>query len=161
MIVDLHVHTQLSSDSKIAPEKYLEFAKTRAAVSARFASPSIACFRAIPKSIGSTPNYPTITILIIKGVEADTDLGHLLLFGLNDEVMPSIRSDGTDAQERHLIEVIHKEGGIAIPAHPFRDSGYGARLDALVSRHGAAIARSRRSTARTRSRRMSARWTRR
>ena len=39
----------------------------------------------------------------------------------------------------HLIDVIHKEGGIAIPAHPFRDSGYGARLDALVASHGAAI----------------------
>ena len=38
-----------------------------------------------------------------------------------------------------LIEVIHHEGGVAIPAHPFRDSGYGSRLDALLSRHGAAI----------------------
>ena len=42
-----------------------------------------------------------------------------------------------------LIEVIHHEGGVAIPAHPFRDSGYGARLDALLSRHGARLARSR------------------
>ena len=38
-------------------------------------------------------------ILIIKGVEADTDLGHLLFFGLNDEVCAaSIRP--ADARER-------------------------------------------------------------
>jgi predicted metal-dependent phosphoesterase TrpH len=35
--------------------------------------------------------------------------------------------------------VIYKEGGIAIPAHPFRDSGYGARLDDLVAKHGSAL----------------------
>jgi hypothetical protein len=39
----------------------------------------------------------------------------------------------------NLIEVIHHEGGVAIPAHPFRDSGYGSRLDTLLSRHGAAL----------------------
>ena len=39
----------------------------------------------------------------------------------------------------HLIDVIYKEGGIAIPAHPFRDSGYGARLDDLVAKHGSAL----------------------
>ena len=39
----------------------------------------------------------------------------------------------------HLIDVIYKEGGIAIPAHPFRDSGYGARLEDLVAKHGSAI----------------------
>jgi hypothetical protein len=38
-----------------------------------------------------------------------------------------------------LIEVVHGEGGIAVPAHPFRDSGFGPQLDELCARHGAAL----------------------
>jgi hypothetical protein len=39
----------------------------------------------------------------------------------------------------HVIEVVHGEGGIAIPAHPFRDSGYGVRLDDLLAEIGPAL----------------------
>ena len=81
----------------------------------------------------------TIQIVIIKGIEADTDLGHLLLFGLNDEVMRRFDPTQRMLKSAHLIDVIHNEGGIAIPAHPFRDSGYGARLDELVAKHGSAL----------------------
>jgi len=49
MIVDLHVHTNLSADSNVAPEKYLEFAAAGGHVSARFVSPSIAFSQPIPK----------------------------------------------------------------------------------------------------------------
>ena len=38
-----------------------------------------------------------------------------------------------------VIEVVYGEGGIAIPAHPFRDSGYGARLDGLLAKVGPAL----------------------
>ncbi len=111
-----------------------------ARVWARSASPSIASFRAIPKL---DRTYAELSdnhgILIIKGVEADTDLGHLLLFGLNDEVLRRFDPSHRMLKSAHLIDVIHKEGGIAIPAHPFRDSGYGSRLDDLVAKHGSAL----------------------
>jgi hypothetical protein len=38
-----------------------------------------------------------------------------------------------------IMEMVHDEGGIAIPAHPFRDSGYGTRLDDLLARLGPAL----------------------
>jgi len=63
----------------------------------------------------------------------------LLLFGVTDEVIRRFDLTGRMLKSDSLIEVIHHEGGVAIPAHPFRDSGYGARLDALLSRHGAAL----------------------
>ena len=101
MIADLHVHTKLSSDSNVAPEQYLEFAKT----SGR--GLGAICFtehRLFPTDPELERMYAELAerfqIAIFKGIEADTDLGHLLLFGVNDEVMPSIRSDGADAQER-------------------------------------------------------------
>ena len=140
MIVDLHVHTRLSSDSNVAPEQYLEFAK-----SSGHALGAI-CFtehRLFPGDAEVDELYADLAerfqIAIFKGIEADTDLGHLLLFGVTDEVIRRFDLTGRMLKSDSLIEVIHHEGGVAIPAHPFRDSGYGSRLDALLSRHGAAI----------------------
>lgn len=140
MIIDIHVHTHLSDDSKTAPEKYIEAAiKSGAGLGA-------ICFtehRKFPRDAELDRKYAELAenhgIVIIKGIEADTDLGHLLLFGVNDEVTRRFDLGHRMLKSAHLIEVMHKEGGIAIPAHPFRDSGYGTRLDDLVATHGAAL----------------------
>jgi hypothetical protein len=140
MIVDLHVHTHLSDDSKSAPEKYLEAAiKSGAGLGA-------ICFtehRRFPRDPELDRLYAELSdnhgIAIIKGIEADTDLGHLLLFGLNDAVIRRFDPEQRMLRSEHLIEVLHGEGGIAIPAHPFRDSGFGVRLDDLLAKLGPAL----------------------
>ena len=140
MIVDLHVHTKLSTDSRVNAEQYLEFARQNGAPLGAI------CFtehRLFPNDPDVEREYAELSqrfgIRIFTGIEADTDLGHLLLFGVNHEVMRRFDLTGRMLKSEHLIDVIHHEGGIAIPAHPFRDSGYGTRLDALLARHGAAI----------------------
>jgi predicted metal-dependent phosphoesterase TrpH len=140
MIADLHVHTRLSSDSNVAPEQYLEFA-TRSG--RRLGAICFTEHRLFPADADVDRLYAELAerfqVAIFKGIEADTDLGHLLLFGVNHEVMRRFDLTGRMLKSDSLIEVIHNEGGVAIPAHPFRDSGYGSRLDTLLSRHGAAI----------------------
>jgi predicted metal-dependent phosphoesterase TrpH len=140
MIVDLHVHTRLSSDSNVAAEQYLEFA----AQSAR--GLGAVCFtehRLFPTDPALDAAYAALaqrfSIAIFKGVEADTDLGHLLLFGVSAEVLRRFDLSSRLLRSEQLIDAVHHEGGIAIPAHPFRDSGFGARLDGLLARHGAAL----------------------
>lgn len=88
MIVDLHVHTKLSADSNVTPEQYLEFA----ARSGR--GLGAICFtehRLFPTDPEIDRLYAELSdrfhISVFKGIEADTDLGHLLLFGINHEVM--------------------------------------------------------------------------
>ena len=140
MLVDLHVHTRLSPDSNVPPEQYLE-------AIAKNAHPLGAiCFtehRLFPIDAEVERLYAELAerfqIAIFKGIEADTDLGHLLMFGVNKEVIRRFDLSSRMLKSEHLIEVLHHEGGVAIPAHPFRDSGFGARLDDLLSRHGAAL----------------------
>ncbi len=140
MIVDLHVHTHLSNDSKTAPEQYLEaIVKTGARLDA-------ICFtehRRFPSDPELDRRYVELSenhgILIFKGIEADTDLGHLLLFGSTDEVIRRFDPEKRMLKSEKLIEFLYAEGGIAIPAHPFRDSGFGVRLDDLVAKHGKAL----------------------
>ena len=140
MIVDLHVHTNLSADSNVTPEQYLEFA----ARSGR--GLGAICFtehRLFPTGPEIDRLYAELSerfqIAVFKGIEADTDLGHLLLFGVNHEVVRRFDLTSRMLKSEHLIDVLYHEGGIAIPAHPFRESGFGIRLDALLARHGLAL----------------------
>jgi predicted metal-dependent phosphoesterase TrpH len=140
MLVDLHVHTKLSSDSNVAPEQYLE-------AIAKNATPLGAlCFtehRLFPADDEIDRTYAELSqrygVRIFKGVEADTNLGHLLIFGITREFRRRFDLDSRLLRAEHVIEVVHGEGGIAIPAHPFRDSGYGVRLDSLLAKLGPAL----------------------
>ncbi len=140
MLVDLHVHTRLSSDSNVSPEQYLE-----AAARAPTKLDAI-CFtehRLFPVDGEVDRLYGELSerfgILVLKGIEADTDLGHLLVFGLTRDLLKRFDMNGRMHKSEHLIEVVYGEGGVAIPAHPFRDSGFGPRLDELLSRLGPAL----------------------
>jgi predicted metal-dependent phosphoesterase TrpH len=140
MLIDLHVHTRLSSDSNVSPESYLEAAS-------RGPLPLGAiCFtehRLFPADPELDRIYEELTarfgILIFKGVEADTDLGHLLVFGVTRELQRRFDLEGRMHRAQMMMEMVYSEGGIAVPAHPFRDSGYGARLDDLLARLGPAL----------------------
>lgn len=140
MLVDLHVHTKLSSDSNVAPEQYFEaIAKNPTPLGA-------ICFtehRRFPDDAEIDRSYAELSerfgVRIFKGVEADTNLGHLLIFGITREFRRRFDLDSRMLRAEQVIEVVHGEGGIAIPAHPFRDSGYGARLDGLLAKVGPAL----------------------
>jgi predicted metal-dependent phosphoesterase TrpH len=140
MLIDLHVHTKLSSDSNVSPESYLEMA-------ARGPVPLGAiCFtehRLFPADPDLDRVYEELAsrfgVRIFKGIEADTDLGHLLIFGVGRELQRRFDLEGRMHRAQLMMEVVHGEGGIAIPAHPFRDSGYGTRLDELLARLGPAL----------------------
>jgi predicted metal-dependent phosphoesterase TrpH len=140
MLIDLHVHTRLSSDSNVAPEQYLE------AIARQPQSLGAICFtehRLFPTDPEIDASYAGMAqrfgVRIFKGIEADTNLGHLLLFGVTGAVRHRFHLDSRMLRAEHLIEVVHGEGGVAIPAHPFRDSGYGVRLDDLLARLGPAL----------------------
>ncbi|HEY2526253.1 MAG TPA: PHP-associated domain-containing protein [Candidatus Binataceae bacterium] len=140
MLIDLHVHTLLSSDSNIAPEAYVEAA---ARAPRRLDAICFTEHRLFPADADLDRRYADLTerfgVMVFKGIEADTNLGHLLLFGVTREVIRRFDLSSRMLKSDSLIEVVHGEGGIAVPAHPFRDSGFGPQLDELCARHGAAL----------------------
>jgi predicted metal-dependent phosphoesterase TrpH len=140
MLIDLHVHTRLSSDSNVSPESYLE------AASRNPVPLGAICFtehRLFPTDPDLDRAYEKLAeqfgIHIFKGIEADTDLGHLLIFGVTRQLQHRFDLEGRMHRAQLMIEMVHGEGGIAIPAHPFRDSGYGSRLPDLLARLGSAL----------------------
>jgi predicted metal-dependent phosphoesterase TrpH len=140
MLVDLHVHTRLSADSNADPAAYLELA---ARSGRKLDAVCFAEHRLYPNDAEIDRLYAELSarfgVLIFKGIEADTDLGHLLLLGVTDELTRRFDLGARLLQSESLIEVVHGEGGVAIPAHPFRDSGFGTRLEAILARTGSAL----------------------
>ena len=139
-LVDLHVHTRLSADSSVDAEAYMQ-------ALARAGNPLTAiCFtehRLYPTDTDTDRLYAELSsrfgVAIFKGVEADTDLGHLLLFGLTPALLSRFDLGQRMLRSHSVIEVVHGEGGVAIPSHPFRNSGFGPRLDELLAQVGPAL----------------------
>jgi predicted metal-dependent phosphoesterase TrpH len=140
MLIDLHVHTKLSSDSNVEPKQYLEAIANNAT---RLGAICFTEHRLFPADEEIDRTYEELSqrfgVHIFKGVEADTNLGHLLIFGITREFRKRFDLGSRLLRAEHVIEVVHGEGGIAIPAHPFRDSGYGVRLDDLLAKVGPAL----------------------
>lgn len=64
-------------------------------------------------SVTSLSNTGGITIIV--GIEYSTDQGDFLVFGPIDTIP-------RDLDALHLLRWVEKEGGVVIPAHPFRAS---------------------------------------
>jgi predicted metal-dependent phosphoesterase TrpH len=140
MLVDLHVHTRLYADSNVEVETYLAAA---ARDPARVGAICLTEHRLFSIDPVLDERYAQLAesyqVRIFKGIEADTDLGHLLIFGVTAGLRKRFDLTSRMLRAERLIEYVHDDGGIAIPAHPFRDSGYGARLDALLAKLGPAL----------------------
>jgi predicted metal-dependent phosphoesterase TrpH len=127
MIIDMHVHTQASGDSSATVEKYCRVIKKY-----RKQYPFHGMVVTEHCLYDQKANYQKIgdkyDILILQGVEADTNLGHLLLYGITEKFLKKVDVSQRNLDSHEVIKTINDCGGIAVPAHPFRDSIYGRAL---------------------------------
>ncbi len=134
MIIDMHVHTNLSGDSSATVEKYC-----RAIQKYRQYRPFDGIVLTEHRIYDRQSSYQEIGekyhILVFQGVEVDTNLGHLLVYGVTDKFLKKIDISRKNLNSEKVIKTINDCGGIAIPAHPFRSSKYG---DALL-KEGSAV----------------------
>lgn len=56
---------------------------------------------------------------VFRGLEISTRQGHLLVYGLKDDSW-NIWSRNNYLDANKVIKVVHRLGGICVPAHPFR-----------------------------------------
>jgi predicted metal-dependent phosphoesterase TrpH len=108
LIFDLHVHTNVgSADSIIDPEDIVRMA--------RQAGLDGLCIteHGISKSELAEKLSLKNGILVLSGIEATTDLGDILVFGVDSY-------PGNIFEARELHKFVKKAGGVMIAAHPFR-----------------------------------------
>lgn len=129
MILDMHVHTQVSRDATATVEEYC-----KAIVEYRQFFPIdgfvLTEHRVIDHSIDYRKLADVYDVQIFQGVEVDGDFGHILLYGVTDECLRHIDITHRRLIDRDVIRIVKECGGIAVPAHPFRESLHGKALEA-------------------------------
>jgi predicted metal-dependent phosphoesterase TrpH len=108
-IIDLHVHTTKgSSDSSLTPEEMVLEAN-------RLGLPGICITEHnAPWDRHQFADFASKhDLLLIRGVEVDTEMGHVLVFGLDSYVSGISEITG-------LRRVVKERGGAMVTAHPFR-----------------------------------------
>ena len=109
-VIDLHVHTTNgSSDSSLSPEDMV--------LEAKRLGPLGICLT--EHNAPWDPHHfadfvKKHDILLIRGIEVDTDMGHVLVFGLENYVSGI-------SQITELRRAVSEVGGFMVTAHPFRN----------------------------------------
>jgi predicted metal-dependent phosphoesterase TrpH len=128
MILDMHVHTRISRDATATVEEYCE-----AIVKYREGCPIdgfvLTEHRVIDRSIDYRKLGDKYGIRIFQGIEVDGDFGHILLYGISDECLRYIDITNRRLNDREVVRIMKECGGIAVPAHPFRESLHGKALE--------------------------------
>src|SRR5262245_60982398 len=128
MILDMHVHTQISLDATATVEEYCE-----ALIKYRESFPIDGFVLTEHRVIDRSFNYRKLGhrygIQLFQGVEVDGDFGHILLYGVTDECLRYIDLANRRLNDREVVRIMKECGGIAIPAHPFRESVHGKALE--------------------------------
>lgn len=108
-IVDMHVHTvRGAADSSLTPEQLIEEARRIGLTGVNISEHD---------RVWETPQIEEFRresgLFVSRGMEVSTDLGHMIVIGL-DRYVPGIR------RAVELRRVLDEVGGFMIVAHPFR-----------------------------------------
>ena len=111
MIIDMHVHTRFSPCSVIRVRQLSSHMRSTGIEGVCITDHDTA--RAYSLLKGQTTDISGLSIIV--GLEYTTPQGDILIFGPVDRVPRHM-----DAKS--LLQWVRREGGVAIPAHPFRRS---------------------------------------
>ena len=119
MILDLHTHSEASDDSRAPVETYLKWLARK-----RDLLPIDGIVLTEHRQWDPTVDYRALEdrygILILRGAEVETDYGHVLVYGVNQEMTRRFDFANVQLSARELIPEVTRLGGIALPCHPGR-----------------------------------------
>lgn len=126
---DLHAHTFFSGDGVSSPEELVTAARAKGldGIAITDHNTCEAVTYMLEKGLMREDGKPVEEFLVLPGVEVTTAEGHLLCIGTTLPDPPTLK--GKPA--RHICELIHEHGGLAIPPHPYDLFRAGIRFSVL------------------------------
>lgn len=124
--IDLHCHSWFSADGVSRPEEMIRGAKAKGLSGFALTDhdTSDGCRYLVDQGLMRMDGKPVDNFLIIPGVEVSTAEGHLLCLGV---MLPKLK--GCPARE--VGQMVHAQGGLVIPAHPYDRFRAGIRESVL------------------------------
>ena len=119
MILDLHLHSELSDDSRARVETYLKIL-ARKREERPLDGIVVTEHRGFDPGVDYRPLEDEYQLRILRGVELESEYGHILVYGVNEDIRA--RFDFTDVRlpAQEIVTEVDRLGGIAAPCHPGR-----------------------------------------
>ncbi|KYK25779.1 MAG: hypothetical protein AYK23_03755 [Candidatus Proteinoplasmatales archaeon SG8-5] len=108
MRLDLHVHSTRSPDGTVSPRDILKIAKKR-----KLGGVAITDHNSLKGSFEARSMAKEFGLVVVRGLEISSDIGHVLAYGIDEEIPRDLSVGETVARVR-------KAGGFASIAHPYR-----------------------------------------
>lgn len=129
MLIDLHVHTFASGDAIAAPEDVID-----RALALGVDGICVMEHDSYEASETAADFGEGSGLVVLRGVEVTTDMGHLLVYGVEDDGWREVAREDGVVGAQDLVEYVRDVGGVIVPAHPFRlgPSSTGGKLTSLA-----------------------------
>jgi predicted metal-dependent phosphoesterase TrpH len=119
MILDLHLHSEASDDSRAPVEAYLKILARK-----RDERPLdgivVTEHRKFEPDVDYRPLEDQYGLRILRGAEVETEYGHILLYGVNPDIVARFDFANVRLPAQEVISEVARLGGIAAPCHPGR-----------------------------------------
>jgi predicted metal-dependent phosphoesterase TrpH len=117
MILDLHSHSIKSDDGRAKVENYCQWIRKRELPLDGFVLTEHRLY-------DSESDYRKLEdehgLLILKASEVETEYGHVLLFGVNEDLENAFDFSRVDLPLADVVATADRHGAIAVPCHPGR-----------------------------------------
>jgi len=119
MILDLHLHSELSDDSRAPVEAYLKLLQRQ-----RDERPLDGIVLTEHRQFDPARDYRRLEdrygLRILNAAEVETDYGHVLVYGVNEDILARFDFQNVRLPAQELVTEVDRLGGIALPCHPGR-----------------------------------------
>jgi predicted metal-dependent phosphoesterase TrpH len=119
VILDLHLHSELSDDSRAPVEAYLKLLQRK-----RDERPLDGIVLTEHRQFDPTRDYRALEdrygVLILTAAEVETDYGHVLVYGVNEDIVARFDFRNVRLPAQELVSEVDRLGGVALPCHPGR-----------------------------------------
>jgi predicted metal-dependent phosphoesterase TrpH len=119
MILDLHLHSELSDDSRAPVEAYLKLLRRR-----HDERPLDGIVLTEHRQFDARRDYRALEdlygFLVLTAAEVETDYGHMLVYGVNDDILRRFDFADVRLPAQEVVTEVARLGGIALPCHPGR-----------------------------------------
>jgi len=118
-ILDLHLHSEASDDSRAPVEAYLKWLARK-----RDERPLEGLVLTEHRQFNKAGDYRDLEdkygLLILKASEVETDYGHMLVYGVNDDIIGRFDFKNVRLSAQEVITEVARLGGIVMHCHPSR-----------------------------------------
>jgi predicted metal-dependent phosphoesterase TrpH len=119
MILDLHLHSERSDDSRAPVEQYLKILQRK-----RAERPLDGIVLTEHRQFDLGRDFRDLEdrygMLILNAAEVETDYGHVLVYGVNEAMLARFDFADVRLPAQEVIDEVARLGGIALPCHPGR-----------------------------------------